>query len=139
MVRASYLQIYNEVISDLLKKDLNSLTISEDKKRGVFVEGLSEWAVRSPRDIYSLMKDGMRNRATAATKMNDVSSRSHAVFIIIVEQMKSYNTKVGKRKRPETAKEMKVGKLNLVDLAGSEWVSVTGATGQRLQESKSIN
>ena len=92
MVRASYLQIYNEVISELLKKDPNSLTIREDKKRGVFVEGLSEWAVRSPRDIYSLMKDGMRNWATAATRMNDVSSWSHAVFIIIVEQMKTYST-----------------------------------------------
>jgi hypothetical protein len=89
MVRASYLQIYNEVISDLLKQEWNSLTIREDKKKGVFVEGLSEWAVRSPRDIYALMKDGMRNRATASTRMNDVSSRSHAVFIIIVEQMKS--------------------------------------------------
>jgi kinesin family protein 3/17 len=51
----------------LLKSDWNNLQIREDKKKGVFVEGLSEWAVRTPRDIYSLMKDGMRNRATAAT------------------------------------------------------------------------
>lgn len=55
MVRASYLQIYNEVISDLLKVERNSLNIREDKKRGVFVEGLSEWAVRSPAEIYSLL------------------------------------------------------------------------------------
>lgn len=55
MVRASYLQIYNEVISDLLKVDRTSLAIREDKKKGVFVEGLSEWAVRSPNEIYSLM------------------------------------------------------------------------------------
>lgn len=55
MVRASYLQIYNEVISDLLKIDRTSLQIREDKKKGVFVEGLSEWAVRSPNEIYSLM------------------------------------------------------------------------------------
>ena len=136
MVRASYLQIYNEVISDLLKKEWNSLSIREDKK-GVFVEGLSEWAVRSPRDIYQLMKDGMRNRATAATRMNDVSSRSHAVFIIIVEQMTTHHDKRGVKK--QTYKEIKVGKLNLVDLAGSERVSVTGATGKRLEESKSIN
>jgi hypothetical protein len=45
MVRASYLQIYNEVISDLLKSEWNNLQIREDKKKGVFVEGLSEWAV----------------------------------------------------------------------------------------------
>ena len=55
MVRVSYLQIYNEVISDLLKSDRQSLQIREDKKKGVFVEGLSEWAVRSPNEVYSLM------------------------------------------------------------------------------------
>lgn len=87
MVRASYLQIYNENISDLLKTERSSLSIREDKKRGVFVEGLSEWAVRTPHEIYSLMQRGAMVRATAATKMNDVSSRSHAVFIMIVEQM----------------------------------------------------
>ena len=87
MVRASYLQIYNEVISDLLRNERTTLQIREDRKRGVFVEGLSEWAVRSPNEIYSLMKRGATARATASTKMNDVSSRSHAVFIIIVEQM----------------------------------------------------
>lgn len=49
LVRASYLQIYNEQISDLLKPERNNLTIREDKKRGVFVEGLSEWVVRARR------------------------------------------------------------------------------------------
>jgi hypothetical protein len=85
MVRASYLQIYNEVISDLLKTDRTALNIREDKKKGVFVEGLSEWAVRSPNEIYSLMQKGAMSRNTAQTNMNDVSSRSHAVFLIIVE------------------------------------------------------
>jgi Kinesin motor domain len=46
LVRASYLQIYNESISDLLKPERSNLTIREDKKRGVYVEGLSEWVVR---------------------------------------------------------------------------------------------
>jgi kinesin family protein 3/17 len=85
MVRASYLQIYNEVISDLLRSERSNLHIREDKKRGVFVEGLSEWAVRSPNEIFSLISKGANSRSTASTKMNDVSSRSHAVFIIIVE------------------------------------------------------
>ena len=89
MIRSSYLQIYNENISDLLKTDRTSLSIREDKRRGVFVEGLSEWAVRSPAEIYNLMQRGQSARASASTKMNDVSSRSHAVFIIIVEQMKN--------------------------------------------------
>ena len=49
--------------------------IREDKKRGVFVEGLSEWAVRSPNEVYALMQKGAQCRATATTKMNDLSSR----------------------------------------------------------------
>ena len=59
MVRASYLQIYNEQISDLLKTERGNLAIREDtKKKGVFVEGLSEWAVRGPTEVYSLMTRG---------------------------------------------------------------------------------
>lgn len=58
MIRASYLQIYNESISDLLKSERTQLQIREDKRRGVFVEGLSEWAVRTPGEIYNLMLRG---------------------------------------------------------------------------------
>lgn len=75
------------------------------------------------------MQKGAMSRKTAWTNKNDVSSRSHAVFIIIVEQMKAV----------EGSKQVKVGKLNLVDLAGSESVRITGATGERLEESKKIN
>eukprot|EP00349_Pseudokeronopsis_sp_Brazil_P001040 CAMPEP_0202964950 /NCGR_PEP_ID=MMETSP1396-20130829/9082_1 /ASSEMBLY_ACC=CAM_ASM_000872 /TAXON_ID= /ORGANISM="Pseudokeronopsis sp., Strain Brazil" /LENGTH=69 /DNA_ID=CAMNT_0049687497 /DNA_START=720 /DNA_END=929 /DNA_ORIENTATION=- len=69
--------------------------------------------------------------------MNDVSSRSHAVFIMIVEQMSMENEMVSNQN--EVVKQIKVGKLNLVDLAGSERVRVTGATGKRLEECKKIN
>ena len=145
MVRASYLQIYNEVISDLLKVERTSLQIREDRKKGVFVEGLSEWAVRSPNEIYSLMQRGALSRATASTKMNDLSSRSHAVFLIIVEQMSALDAEgeqIPQGRGGETSdppKAVRVGKLNLVDLAGCERVRVTGATGKRLDESKKIN
>lgn len=135
MIRVSYLQIYNEFISDLLKNSRCNLQIREDKRKGVFVEGLSEWAVRSPCEIYRLLKKGTQTRATAATKVNDVSSRSHAVFIITVEQMKMLESDSG----DEVHKQIKVGKLNLVDLAGSERLSITGATGKRLEECKKIN
>jgi kinesin family protein 3/17 len=80
------------------------------------------------------MRRGNSRRATASTRMNEVSSRSHAVFIITVEQIETYpGMKV------DNCKSVKVGKLNLVDLAGSERVRITGATGQRLEESKKIN
>ena len=163
LVRASYLQIYNEQISDLLKPERSNLLIREDKRRGVFVEGLSEWVVRSPAEIYGLMEKGGAVRATGETKMNEVSSRSHAVFIVIAEQSETvYVDKNGDEMSPEdfqrfmhnhgvrSEKDMtrledhvkqsfKVGKLNLVDLAGSERVRLSGATGQRLEESKRIN
>jgi kinesin family protein 3/17 len=161
LVRASYLQIYNENISDLLKPERSSLSIREDKTRGVFVEGLSEWVVRSPQEIYMLMQRGGTVRATGSTKMNEISSRSHAVFIIIAEQSETtYVDASGAELAPEKFHELvknsktqadlaalesnvrqsfKVGKLNLVDLAGSERVRLSGATGQRLEESKKIN
>ena len=164
LVRASYLQIYNEVISDLLKPERTNLLIREDKKKGVYVEGLSEWVVRSPAEIYGLMERGSSTRATASTKMNEISSRSHAVFIVIVEQSETAyldehgdeldaddferRLKAGdggagagaaKALEANVRQSFKVGKLNLVDLAGSERVRLTGATGQRLEESKKIN
>ncbi|KAJ1402313.1 P-loop containing nucleoside triphosphate hydrolase protein, partial [Ochromonadaceae sp. CCMP2298] len=137
LVRASYLQIYNEQISDLLKPERSNLTIREDKRRGVYVEGLSEWVVRSPAEIYGLMERGGAIRATGETKMNELSSRSHAVFIVIAEQ--SETTYDMKQLESHVRQSFKVGKLNLVDLAGSERVRLSGATGQRLEESKQIN
>jgi kinesin family protein 3/17 len=163
LVRASYLQIYNEMISDLLKPDRSNLQIREDKKKGVFVDGLSEWVVRSPAEIYGLMERGGTVRATGETKMNELSSRSHAVFIVIAEQSETtYVDEKGQQLTPEQFQDFmhkrgvrrdtdiakmedfvrqsfRVGKLNLVDLAGSERVRLSGATGQRLEESKQIN
>ena len=133
IIRASYLQIYNENISDLLKPEKKNLQIREDKKKGIYVDCLSEWAVLSPIDLYALLKRGASFRATASTYMNDVSSRSHAVFVITVEQMTTEMI------NGETHTQIKVGNLNLVDLAGSERIRITGATGQQLEESKKIN
>ena len=142
LVRASYVQIYNEVISDLLKPERVNLQIREDKKRGVYVEGLSEWVVRTPDEIYGLMERGAAQRATGSTRMNELSSRSHAVFIVIVENARMEEDESGAgadEKTGETRQSFRVGKLNLVDLAGSERVRLTGATGVRLEESKKIN
>lgn len=104
LVRCSYLQIYNEVISDLLKPERTNLSIREDKKKGVFVEGLSEWVVRSPQEIYGLMQKGGAMRATGSHKYNELSSRSHAVFIIICEQ--SETTYLHPDGRPLSAEEV---------------------------------
>ncbi|KAI3425840.1 hypothetical protein D9Q98_007814 [Chlorella vulgaris] len=166
LVRASYLQIYNEVISDLLKPESSNLVVREDRRRGVHVEGLSEWVVRSPAEVYALMERGAAARATGATKLNEISSRSHAIFMLIVEKSTPLDGGTGAAAaaataaalaseqfadlaagsghgppsaRAEMRQSVRVGKLNLVDLAGSERVHVTGATGKRLEESKKIN
>lgn len=164
LVRASYLQIYNEILSDLLRPERASLAIREDRRRGVFVDNLSEWICRTPTDVRTLMERGSASRATSQTKLNDVSSRSHAVFIVIVEQSETVCTRepseegeasepamgnyTAESERaagpPDTAAQrqqqrVRVGKLNLVDLAGSERPRLTGATGQRLEETKKIN
>lgn len=132
-IKVSYLQVYNETIQDLLTPDKSNLMIREDKKRGVFVEGLSEWTVRSIEEVFELIKKGSQMRITGATKMNDISSRSHAIFTITVQKCHSKVTDSHK------ISEIISGKLNFVDLAGSERVRMTGATGKRLEETKKIN
>ena len=132
-IKVSYLQVYNETIQDLLATDKNNLVIREDKKKGVFVEGLTEWTVRSVDELLELIKKGSQMRITGTTKMNDISSRSHAIFTIIFQK---YHSKVTESHK---VSEIITGKLNFVDLAGSERVRMTGATGKRLEETKKIN
>jgi len=164
LVRASYLQIYNDVIYDLLKPENTTLQIREEDRskknsRGVYVDGLSEWVVRTPQEIFKLMARGAASRATGKTKLNDMSSRSHAILRIILEQCETkFFDPTGKEISSDVFEQMmmsnslngvdpenlvtqrfRVAKLNLVDLAGSERVRISGATGMRLEESKKIN
>ena len=70
------------------------------------MEGLSEWVVRSPAEIYGLMERGGIVRATGETKMNELSSRSHAVFIVIAEQSETvYADDNGNEMSPEVKKK----------------------------------
>ena len=62
------------------------MLIREDRKRGLYVEHLSEWVVRNPSEVQQLLRRGSAVRATGATRANEASSRSHAVFIIVLEQ-----------------------------------------------------
>ena len=135
VVRASYLQIYNEYINDLLLPERKNLNIREDKKKGIYIDNLSEWIVRNSDDIYTLLERGSENRATSSTVMNEISSRSHAIFIITVEQTSSTKNNDLNNYNIST----KISKLNLVDLAGSERTKITGAKGKQLEESKKIN
>ncbi|XP_038253135.1 kinesin-like protein KIF13B isoform X2 [Dermochelys coriacea] len=132
-VEVSYMEIYNEKVRDLLdpKGSRQSLKVREHNVFGPYVDGLSKLAVASYKDIESLMSEGNKSRTVAATNMNEESSRSHAVFKIILTHT-LYDVQSG------TSGE-KVGKLSLVDLAGSERATKTGAAGNRLKEGSNIN
>lgn len=72
LVRVSYHQIYNEIISDLLHTDRYNLAIREDRRKGVYIDGLSEWVVQSPQEMFDLMERGAAARATGDTFMNEL-------------------------------------------------------------------
>ncbi|XP_078594530.1 kinesin-II 95 kDa subunit-like [Branchiostoma floridae x Branchiostoma japonicum] len=131
LVRASYLEIYQEEIRDLLAKDQSKrLELKERPDTGVYVKDLSSFVTKSSKEIEHVMNVGNQNRSIGATNMNEHSSRSHAIFIITVECSEV---------REDGENHIRVGKLNLVDLAGSERQAKTGATGERLKEATKIN
>uniref|UniRef100_A0A8C7BBF4 Kinesin-like protein KIF17 n=1 Tax=Neovison vison TaxID=452646 RepID=A0A8C7BBF4_NEOVI len=131
LVRASYLEIYNEDVRDLLGTDTKQkLELKEHPERGVYVKGLSMHTVHSVAQCERIMETGWKNRSVGYTLMNKDSSRSHSIFTISIEIYA-----VDERGQDH----LRAGKLNLVDLAGSERQSKTGATGERLKEATKIN
>lgn len=129
LVRASYLEIYQEEIRDLLHADQSlRFELKERPDTGIFVKDLSSAVCKSAAEIQHLMNTGNQNRTIGATNMNEHSSRSHAIFMITIE-MGSMGDNGG----------IRVGRLNLVDLAGSERQSKTGSSGERLKEASKIN
>ncbi|XP_029442369.1 kinesin-like protein KIF3B [Rhinatrema bivittatum] len=131
LVRASYLEIYQEEIRDLLSKDQTKrLELKERPDTGVYVKDLSSFVTKSVKEIEHVMNVGNQNRSVGATNMNEHSSRSHAIFMITIEC-----SELGL----DGENHIRVGKLNLVDLAGSERQAKTGAQGERLKEATKIN
>ena len=131
--RCSFYEIYQERVYDLLDSSSNcndrGLSVREDSKLGVYVEGCTEEQVNSPSDAKRVLTIGYRNRHVGATNMNRESSRSHAVFQLIID------TTVVK----ENVRTLKSSRFNMIDLAGSERQKDTNATGERLKEASQIN
>ncbi|RXH81482.1 hypothetical protein DVH24_034903 [Malus domestica] len=128
-VKVTFLELYNEEITDLLApeelnrvsledKQKKQLPLMEDGKGGVLVRGLEEEIVTSANEIFTLLERGSSKRRTAETLLNKQSSRSHSLFSITIHI---------KEATPEGEELIKCGKLNLVDLAGSENISRSGA------------
>uniref|UniRef100_A0A5K3FTZ0 Kinesin-like protein n=1 Tax=Mesocestoides corti TaxID=53468 RepID=A0A5K3FTZ0_MESCO len=132
LIHASFLEIYNEEIRDLLGKDQKAkCDLKEHPERGVFVAGLSMHKVKCVEDCKLIMDQGGKNRHVGATLMNADSSRSHSIFTIYLEMTVA--------DEGTNTDHIRAGKLNLVDLAGSERQSKTNATGDRLKEATKIN
>ncbi|KZF26621.1 kinesin family protein [Xylona heveae TC161] len=133
-VRVSYFEVYNEHVRDLFvprRDPPNYLKIRESPTEGPYVKDLTEVPVKGYIDLMRYMRMGDLNRTTASTKMNDTSSRSHAVFTIMLKQIHH------DMETDETTERL--ARIRLVDLAGSERAKSTEATGQRLREGSNIN
>ncbi|KAI1771878.1 P-loop containing nucleoside triphosphate hydrolase protein [Hypoxylon cercidicola] len=133
-VKISFIELYNEELRDLLSVDdkLNLKIFDGDSKRGAatVVQGMEERHITSAKKGIELLRDGSHKRQVAATKCNDLSSRSHTVFTI---------TAYTKRILASGEELASSGKLNLVDLAGSENIRRSGAERKRAAEAGLIN
>ena len=130
-VYCSMMQIYNENIYDLLRDPLRTtpLSIHEDGHYGIYVEGLAEYRVKTMHECLALLVRGDDSRAVRTTHMNAMSSRSHTIFQLLLEQVvtekesisapSAKSTSVSATPNPSAPKTVRA-KLNLVDLAGSE-------------------
>ncbi|GIQ88671.1 kinesin-like protein, partial [Kipferlia bialata] len=138
-VTMSYFQLYREQVFDLLVNEDGPLHVREHSKNGVYVEGLTHLPVTGAREVLEMLETASARRIIAATHMNRVSSRSHVILQLTVEQraVTSVSSPYGVSAMP--AGPVRRGVLTIVDLAGSERVSKTHSEGDRLEEAKTIN
>jgi kinesin family member 6/9 len=134
VVKISYLEIYNEILLDLLSpipthEQKGEISLQEDNKGNLIIKGLSKHTVANEEEAFNLVFEGEANRTISAHELNKESTRSHCVFSVYLE-MKS---------RIESSEKVITSKLNFVDLAGSERVKKTGSTGLTLKEANYIN
>ncbi|XP_028460939.1 centromere-associated protein E isoform X5 [Perca flavescens] len=137
LLRVSYMEIYNETVSDLLvdSSKRKPLEVRETINKNIFVSDLTEELVTSSAQALAWIRKGEKNRHYEKTSMNQRSSRSHAIFRMILESREKSDPASGENAEGAIL----VSNLNLVDLAGSERASQTGAEGARFKEGCNIN
>ena len=142
-VRVAFIELYKEKLYDLLStkskiKEDCIVDLREDPTKGVVIANLTEVVVENLRQTMEQLENGSVKRVTAATAMNNTSSRSHAIFTLYIEGTRKSNVV-----EPVEAGQDKlnniVTKFHLVDLAGSERAKKTKATGDRYKEGVAIN
>ncbi|XP_077119605.1 kinesin-like protein KIF7 [Ranitomeya variabilis] len=144
-IRVSYLEVYKEEFRDLLEVQTSSkdILIREDDKGNVVLCGVKETEVEGLDEVLSLLEIGNTAKHTGATQVNTLSSRSHTIFTVTMEQRRVVG-RVTRTTNGEDGPGLAIGqvlssKFHFVDLAGSERILKTGNTGERLKESIQIN
>ncbi|PHH63317.1 hypothetical protein CDD81_6091 [Ophiocordyceps australis] len=135
-IKCSFIELYNEELRDLLAVEENGrLKIYDDTSRkghsSTIVQGMEEKFIKNASQGIKVLQEGSLKRQVAATKCNDLSSRSHTIFTI--------TACVAKTNEDGGEELVCAGKLNLVDLAGSENIQRSGAENKRATEAGLIN
>ncbi|XP_074151240.1 kinesin-like protein KIF7 [Sminthopsis crassicaudata] len=140
-VRVSYLEVYKEEFRDLLEVGTASrdIQLREDDKGNVVLCGVKEVEVEGLDEVLSLLEVGNAARHTGATHINRLSSRSHTIFTVTMEQRRGAGRLPRLPSVGPVSSQLLSSKFHFVDLAGSERVLKTGSTGERLKESIQIN
>ncbi|KAI4249340.1 MAG: hypothetical protein LQ352_005692 [Teloschistes flavicans] len=154
-LRATYVEIYNEQLRDLLlpestpQSERATVVIREDVKGRILLTGLHQVTINSVEDLLNALNFGSSIRQTDATAINAQSSRSHAVFSLNLIQRKNKATQMSAQEKRYSmpvealsASESWVtidSKLHFVDLAGSERLKNTQASGEKAREGIYIN
>nr|XP_033815212.1 kinesin-like protein KIF21A isoform X5 [Geotrypetes seraphini] len=154
-VNSQFLELYNEEVLDLFdttrdidaRNKKSNIKIHEDSTGGIYTVGITMRTVNSEAEMMQCLKLGALSRTTASTQMNVQSSRSHAIFTILLCQTRlcprtDIEDETDNRIITESQMnefETLTAKFHFVDLAGSERLKRTGATGERAKEGISIN
>lgn len=133
VLKASFLEIYNEKVIDLLNPGTARKTLAvrwSKKTRGFFVENLFTVECEELDDLMAVLEEGIRNRSIGTHNMNEDSSRSHSILTVNITSEQAMENGVFISKQ---------GKINFVDLAGSEMTKKTQSEGKTLEEANNIN
>ncbi|XP_071533694.1 kinesin-like protein KIF21A isoform X3 [Panulirus ornatus] len=143
-VTAHFMELYNEEIIDLFEPNFrgsskSGIRIHEDAGGGIYVTGITTRTVTSLEETMQCLRAGALSRTTGSTNMNTQSSRSHAIFTLLVKQQRISPEQDDENTEGIPEFETLTAKFHFVDLAGSERLKRTGATGERAREGISIN
>ncbi|KAJ3030398.1 UNVERIFIED_CONTAM: Kinesin- protein 12 [Siphonaria sp. JEL0065] len=133
-IRATYLEIYNELVQDLLSPLVNanaSLPVRWTAEKGFYVENAITVECQDLDDCMAVLEEGLKNRTTGAHRLNEYSSRSHSIMTVYIDSEYTDEN--------DHQKVVKRGKISFVDLAGSERVRESRAKGDILTETMNIN